>query len=812
MSIASTLKCTASVIALSVFATASFAQEAPQGVDEIVVTAQKREQSLQDVPIVVTAVSAQLLQDSGVRDIKDLTVLTPGLLVTSTSNETSTTARIRGVGTVGDNAGLESSVGVVIDGVYRPRNGVGFGDLGEMQRIEVLKGPQGTLFGKNTSAGVINIITKQPTFSFGANGELTAGNYGAIGASASVNGPIVEDKVAGRLYVAKRERDGFYDVKTGKGPRTESQDQTQDFWSTRGQLLFTPNDRVDVKLIGDYTKREEFCCLGVQIINGATAPLVAALAGASGGLASPPNPWSRLAYANRATDQKVTDQGLSAEVNWKTPYLGGAKLTSITAVRDWDYVAGQDSDFTTADIIYRPANGDQGNQFKQFSQELRLAGQTDKVNWLVGAFYAKEDLTSKAGLLYGSDFENFLSGLLGNLPLSAITGRAAGTIYAAGAGNRDVYEQEGTTWALFTNNSIQVNEKFELTLGLRYTKDEKTLDARYSNIDNGVGCAAISKWASLAASPGPASRTAIAGAACQAFTNPAYNGLTNQRSRSEDAWSGTVKAAYRINPEILTYASYARGYKAGGYNLDRVAQPFGLPGSANAANSLKPVLDTSFKGEFVDSYEAGFKSTLLDRSLLLNATIFNQKFTDFQLNAFNGLFFQVQSVPEVTSSGVDTDVIWLASKALTIQGGATYSDTSYASGKNRALLGASASTARLPGARLSLAPLWSASTSVTYERPIGNLVGRANLGAKYSSSYNTGSDLNPVKMQEGYVVTNGRISLGTADDRWAVELWAQNMLDQKYYQVAYDAPFQSGSFDAFLGQPRTYGVTLRAKY
>src|SRR5262245_8358432 len=177
-------------------------------IETIVGTAQKREQSLQDVPIVVTAVSGQLLQDTGVKDIKDLTILTPGLIVTSTTNESITTARIRGVGTVGDNPGLESSVGVVIDGVYRPRNGVGFGDLGELQRIEVLKGPQGTLFGKNTSAGVINIITQKPEFQFGANGEIGGGNFSALDAAASVTGPLVEDKLAGRLFAARRKRDG----------------------------------------------------------------------------------------------------------------------------------------------------------------------------------------------------------------------------------------------------------------------------------------------------------------------------------------------------------------------------------------------------------------------------------------------------------------------------------------------------------------------------------------------------------------------------------------------------------------------------
>src|SRR6187549_2010199 len=177
--------------------------------ETVVVTAQKREQDLQDVPVTVTAISAQLLQDSGVRDIKDLTLLTPGLLVTSSSNEVSTTARIRGIGTVGDNIGLESSVGVVIDGVYRPRNGVGFGDLGELERIEVLKGPQGTVFGKNTSAGVINVVTKRPTFEGGGEAVLTGMNYGGYEAATSINGSLIDDKLAGRLYAGYRVRDGL---------------------------------------------------------------------------------------------------------------------------------------------------------------------------------------------------------------------------------------------------------------------------------------------------------------------------------------------------------------------------------------------------------------------------------------------------------------------------------------------------------------------------------------------------------------------------------------------------------------------------
>jgi outer membrane receptor protein involved in Fe transport len=200
-----------------------------------------------------------------------------GLVVTSTSSEVSTTARIRGIGTVGDNIGLESSVGVVIDGVYRPRNGVGFGDLGELERIEVLKGPQGTVFGKNTSAGVINVISKRPDFVGGADAELTATNFGGYETTASINGPLVDDKLAGRFYAAYRRRDGLYDVSTGDGTRETREDANRDVVVGRGQLLFTPSEGVSALFIADYARRTENCCGAVQNNDGATAPLMDAV-------------------------------------------------------------------------------------------------------------------------------------------------------------------------------------------------------------------------------------------------------------------------------------------------------------------------------------------------------------------------------------------------------------------------------------------------------------------------------------------------------------------------------------------------------
>ncbi len=790
----------ASVLVLaSAAAGAAHAQDA-QTIDSIIVTAQKREQNLQDVPIVVTALPQQLLQDAGVRDIKDLQVLTPGLNVASTSNETNTTVRIRGVGTVGDNPGLESSVLVTIDGVYRPRNGVAFNDLGELERIEVLKGPQGTLFGKNTSAGVINIITKAPEFIFGAEAEATFGNYGTKGGSVAVTGPIMGDKLAGRLFAAVRERDGFYDIVTGQGPRTNTEDGNQDYYTVRGQLLFTPNDDVDVRIIADYTKRDESCCVGVQIVNGATAPIVNALGGGNA-LSTPPRPFDRVSYANRPTDQTIEDMGASMEVNWDLEGLGGATLTSITAGRNWKTNNGQDIDFTTMDLAYRTP--DWSTEFGQFSQELRLAGRTERLDWQVGMFYARETLDQYTPFVFGRQYETYLSLLLsgGTNPglVSLLTGLPSGTAFTPGAGARDTYKQKANSLAFFTNNTLKLTDAFDITLGLRYTREEKDLATRYTNAPGTNGCAAaLGRVAIIAGAVGAANAPTVLGNICLPWTDPGFNNRGTQQAREEDELTGTIKASYRWNEDVMTYASYARGYKAGGFNLDRARIGLGV---------VNP--DTAFPEETVDSYELGLKTSWLNRTLSLNAAAFHQEFQGFQLNAFTGTSYIVSSIPKVKSVGVDTDLLWFTPlEGLTLQGGMTYAVTEY----GQFTPGAGVSP-RLPGARLSFAPLWSGSMAASYKRNIGDtLMMRTSLSGKYTSTFNTGSDLHPAKEQPEFWLVNARIAVGTQDERWTAELWAQNLFDEEYYQVGYDAPLQSGGFDAFLGAPRTYGVTLRAKF
>ncbi|MFY8143510.1 MAG: TonB-dependent receptor domain-containing protein, partial [Caulobacter sp.] len=400
-----------------------------------------------------------------------------------------------------------------------------------------------------------------------------------------------------------------------------------------------------------------------------------------------------------------------------------------------------------------------------------------------------------------------------------------GAGFTVGQGYEDVYDQDSTSYAIFTNNTWHVTEQFDITLGLRYTMDEKKLQGLQRNVNgNGGACsAALGNSAAIGAVLG-ASTSSLLGRFCLPWSNSAFNNRSVSESFDDGELSGTVKAAFRLNPSVLTYVSYARGYKSFGYNLDRVQ------------TGITPNASLLFPSEVVDSYEAGVKMTLADRTLLLNATYFDQTFENFQLNTFLGTAFVVESIPELTSRGVDADMVWFTPvEGLSFQGGVTYTDAQYGvfTAADLSNPGNFGQLSLLPGARASFAPEWSATGSINFDRNVGNgLRAGFSLAAKYMDDYNTGSDLLPYKLQEAFTTLNGRIHLGAEDERWTAEFWVQNLTDEDYIQVAYNAPLQGAAFqgtvqpngtffnpaldsqtyDAFLGQPRTYGATLRFKY
>ncbi|MEQ8406496.1 MAG: TonB-dependent receptor [Oceanicaulis sp.] len=842
----SSLFAAASAVALGAAAEAQVFDQVGGGdrrtIDVITVTAQQREESAQDVPISIGAYDSEALAQAGVQDIKDLISIAPGLMVTSTQSETITTARIRGIGTVGDNFGLESSVGVYIDGVFRSRNGVGFGDLGEIERIEVLRGPQGTLFGKNTSAGVLNIITAEPEFEAGGSVEVSGGNYGYGRLSGHLTGPIFEDTLAFRIFGASGGRNGFTDLVLGPTANsTTTESETQDYFTVRGQLLWNPSATVEGRIIADYSDRDELCCSAVQWDYAATP---AAFVNAVGGnVYSPARPDDRVAFANREYQQNVNDYGISAEFDIELPI---GTLTTVTAQRNWENDRTQDIDFSSADIAYR-ADGNY-TKLSRFSQEVRLTGVTGDLDWLVGGFYSHEDLELGDAIRYGDDWEAYLGRLLtaSSVPplgtpagITGFLGQVAplaplafglgvpgaqgflpvpppGSAIPEGTGvSQDVYNQTGQGWALFTHNTYQLTDALSITAGLRYTSETKDVYATFDTnqpaacgaLETAFGLDPLAGLQTTVSNPlaglSPAQQAGLLQGAtfiCLPYSRSGLDQTGYDRERNDEELSGTLRLTYDVSDDVMTYVGYSRGFKAGGFNLDRAF-----------AGPVDPVLgytdvDSGFRPEIIDAYEAGFKSQLFGNVLQLNGNLFWQDVTDFQLNTFTGVSFVVDSIPTVTSYGAEFDFAWATPvPGLDISGGYAYVNAEYGDEATIA--------ANLRGKQISLSPEHFLTAQAIYERPLTDTIAAtASIDARYVSEYNTGSDLDPEKVQEAFTLVNARLGIGTIDPGWSAEIWGRNLTDETYAQVAFDQFAQTGGFGAFLGAPRTYGITLRTEW
>jgi len=382
------------------------------------------------------------------------------------------------------------------------------------------------------------------------------------------------------------------------------------------------------------------------------------------------------------------------------------------------------------------------------------------------------------------------------------------------AGYSDTFRQTSKSFAVFSSETYTITQGLDLTAGVRYTHEKKDLTSNYNDTDGGAGCGQILASTSPLLGTLTANQDAfLYGYGCSVIFNPFFNKKADSQSLSENNVSGTVKLAYRFNEDVMAYLSFADGYKAGGFNLARVTNPF----APTFLGTLQPVLDTSFPKETVDSYELGIKTTLADHTVRLDAAVFDQKYKDFQLNTFTGILFVVSSVPHVDSKGAEFNVAWATPlSGLSVSGGVTYTFTNITEFGNAAYLFApNTADPFLPrlNNRLSFAPLWSGVASAAYRAPItSSLDFRASISEKYSSSYNTGSDLDPRKIQAAYGILNGRIGVGAPDDKWAVEAWGANLADKYYYQVAFDAPYQFNQINAFLGAPRTFGLTARVKF
>ncbi len=836
--------------------------------NDIVVTATRRNETVQDVPIAITAIGPQLLENAGVDTVRDLEQLAPSLQSSiGQSSATGTTIYLRGITTGGDNPGFEPAVGVFIDGVFRSRSGVAISELPELERVEILRGPQGTLFGRNTSAGALSIFTAQPRFETGGYAEAGYGNYNTYEARGALTGPVSEH-VALRIDGAYRKRDGYIaDANSSRAMNDINR------WLVRGQALFDSGP-VTFRLIADYYETDEQCCAVVSAVRGPLAPVIQGLAAAQGlvGLYTGSTDDRIQAISpNRAYGEKVRDYGFSGELNYD---LGGAKLTAITAYRRWRVLRSQDIDFSGIDRAYRDGYR---NALSDFTQEVRLQGSAfgGKLDWLVGGFYLNETNTLRDTVRVGADSNRYVDAVFsaqlrplfgtpvqfyGSLgagvptfgqvllnpavppaaygqlaPLVTLFRAQAGTApipgipvvpglaalalqplpgNTAGQGNNnDDFRVKTNAFALFTHNIINVTDKLSLTLGARWNHETKDLTATIASNTGActffnqarTGAAAAAAYANiLRQMPGLFSNLFLL--SCNPAVNSEFNGAYADK-RGEDQLTGTVKLAYKFSPHVLGYASYDRGYKSGGFNLDQATFDSALLGGNGAQAG-----DMHFSKETVDSLEAGLK-TQFSRKFTLNLAGFYSKFYNLQSLVFSGTNFVVQNVPKTTSKGVEAEATVQPVRDLIFQLGYSYIDARYDDdGKNFA-------GTPLQGKgnqQLDNQPRHTVTIAGTWTPPIAKGVnGLLHVDMRYNSEVNIPSsppDANGrnALYNQGYPLISAAIGVQSPDGRRSLQFWVQNLTDQHYFISGFGVPEQNGNYAGYPGTPRFYGV--RAKF
>ena len=754
-----------------------FAQDAASGeVEGVTVTARRREEKLQDVPLAVSVTTAAKLDQTSTSSIVQLTQLVPTLQVLS-PNARNTALTVRGLGASYGlaNDGLEQGVGVYVDQVYNSRPAIATLDFIDIQQVEVLRGPQGTLFGKNTTAGALNITTLDASNEFGGKVEASYGSYNFRQAKATVTGPIVKDLIAGRLSFVGTWRDGnLYN------PVQRLDQNAQDSQGVRGQLLITPTENLRVRLNGDYTSQQPECCTQLYVTVGTTLkpanqqyPALAA-----GRNYRPPstNPYDRLADVN---DQIQADQwlsGLSAIVDYD---LGWATLTSVSAHREWDWEPRNDRDYTALDVTRRSANP---SHQKQTTQEFRLTsngGQT--IDWTAGLYYFDQNITTHGVTEYGSDASYWLLPAT-NSPDSLLAGY---TVFNDSS-------IDTTSYAAFGQLTWNVSDRLRITPGLRYTQEKK--DGSYAQTTTGGSATTDTTLINR--------RLGIARP--QAFS----------ASTDDGSWSGQLAVAYDLNADLHTYGTYSRGYKSGGINM--TALPLT---SANLPSLSAAVI----KPEQVSTYELGLKSELFDRLVTANVAVFATEVHDFQANVVDSgpgaLRGYLANVERVKIKGAELDLSTRSIGGFTSYLNLALTDGKYDSFKNGPCplerIGTSTAACDLSGKELPGLSRWAGSLGGEYRQStsLGRLSGEAYVGvdASFRSAYYADTADSIYTRIHAYEIVNLRAGF-KSDAGWEAFATVKNAFNEEYIQNITVVSGNSGLVVGTPGDDRTVSLTVRARY
>ncbi len=780
--------------------------------EEVIVTAQKREQSLQDVPIAVSAYSGAMLQESGVKDVFDLQVNAPSLGVDQNQNATTSTFSIRGIGGGGNNFGIEASVGVYVDGTYRARQNAMIAQLVDMESIEVLRGPQGTLFGRNTLSGAVHFKTAAPDHEGSGFLEGSIGAYDLRNISGAKSFSVIEDVLAVRFTGYSSARDGWVDNLTT--PNVSDEIFDRDRFGFRAQALYTPTDSLSVRVIADHGEIDEICC-GTTVLHDNNRVNQTSAAGALGTDAILEPRGATFVPESRIFDNVVTynfnpisesvDKGLSVQVDWD--FNDSHTLTSISAWRDFESFDMIDADFTDLNALADTNLAEQNS----FSQELRVAFTGENLNYVIGANYFTQDLDSTSTLTFGEDTEAIAAAFLGlpqgliignQLPLTALLGSS---FFPPGGFATDFNMQEHESWAIFGQADWQLSDAFTLTVGLRYSDEEKILNTTYVESGNDLG-----------------------------FFQPAF-AATQKRDNidetiTDDQVTGTVKLSWFATDTTMLFASISTGYKAGGTNTDRI----------------DPAFDQIFGPETSTAYELGMKAEFPDQAMRLNVSLHYTPIDDYQVGTFTGSGFNVQNAATIETYGGEVEWLWEVTDSTRLQAaysmsiadfdeferGNCWNITPFRFGtpdpggrfnvgtlENPEIVTADDPRVTNPlaptfcdrtGDRLGTNPEHFFVLSGRQEFRLSDSITGFALGEfVYYDDMVLDQSNEPLSLQDSYNLLNLRAGIYLENMDAEITLWGRNVLDEDYNGTSFPGVLQDGKQIAYRREPATWGLTFR---
>ncbi|MCB5186995.1 TonB-dependent receptor [Methylobacillus caricis] len=757
-----------------------------QQLESTTVTARRRLEKEQDVAATTSVVKGEQLEATRTYQVQDLPQLLPSLTVQFLQPRQSSIA-IRGIGNNPANEGLEGSAGIYLDNVYLGRPSLAIFDLLDIEQVDLLRGPQGTLFGKNTTAGVLNINTRKPVFRSENSVEISGGSRDYEQFKAMINQPL-NDMAAVRISAYKTHDDGWV-KNTYDGKNLNEINRT----GVRGQLLLKPSEAFNLRLIAEHNEEDSSTGTLVPYSYGPWTPNSFTLIGGPPFIVPNPsvnlpagtpgsNATDGLSHANSLgasnrnydpKDYKVSVDGkqrtrtkqdaLSAEANWD---LNGYTLTSITAWRQWEFQPDNDLDRTDLYAV----NGGVDVRHKQYSQEIRFASPlSDVFDYVAGAYYYHQDVSNHEQYVTGPD-------------AFALT-----TIYP----NNSAFSGSGyaktNSYALFGQGTWHLTEKLDLTAGLRATLEKK--EARV--VQNRI-------------TPGPAPHPLL----------DAYD--TGVQHQKDESLSSLLTASYWLNDHVLGYATYSASEKSGGYNINGVASPGAVLGTD--ALNIDP--------EKARNLELGVKSSWLDQRVIANASLFLTKVTDYQAAtgaSINGTYTGLlTNVGDLTSKGVEFDLRALVNKHLSLGLNGAYTDATFDRGTaptpaeefdgpgGTVNSGYGKGTRSIAGNQVNGASRWTLSSNADLRWNVADNLEHYG-SVQYSWRSESYGDVNNSEYSKiaGYGILNFSTGLRmtSGKHRWDLSLWARNLLDKRYFLGVTNAG--SNLYVGSAGQPRTIGASLR---